>query len=221
MTVAYDLPFSAGGGGMIGAPDWVDTQRYTIDARADGDPPREQMVLMLQSLLADRFKLAAHWETRQVPVYALVIAKSGSIGPQLVPHAADNVICRNPKTDLPASSQPGATSVPVGCGGVLISPGHIVVKSTLADLAKSISWFQEIDRKVIDRTGLSGTFEISVDYSPSPPTNQPVSDAPAQDPKLPSNIFTALQEQLGLKLESQIGPVDVLVIDHVEQPSEN
>jgi len=108
----------------------------------------------------------------------------------------------------------------VPCGGYLISPGHIVLEATLADLAKGISWYQQIDRAVVDRTGLSGTFEITLDYSPSPLSAQPGPDTSA-DSSLPLTIFTALQEQLGLKLESQKGPVDVLVIDHVEEPSAN
>ena len=141
--------FSAGGGGMIGAPDWVDSQCFSIEAHAEGNPPREQMVLMLQSLLADRFKLVAHWETQQLPVYALVMVKPGKTGPQLVPQAADNSTCRDPKAQPPAP-QPGvALRLPPPCGGYLISPGHIVVESTLADLAKGISWYQQIDRAVV------------------------------------------------------------------------
>jgi uncharacterized protein (TIGR03435 family) len=218
--IAYGIPFSAGRSAMIGAPNWVDSQCYSIEARAEGNPPREQMVLMLQSFLADRFKLAEHWETRQLPICALVVAKPGKTGPQLVPHAADNSTCRDPKDQSPAPQPDVAPRVVVPCGGYLISPGHIVVESTLADLAKGISWFEQIDRAVLDRTGLSGTFDITLDYAPSLSGAQPSADGSA-DPSLPSTIFTALQEQLGLKLESQTGPVDVLVIDHVEQPSEN
>jgi uncharacterized protein (TIGR03435 family) len=114
-----------------------------------------------------------------------------------------------------------ALRVPVPCGGgFLISPGRVATESTIADLAKNLGWFQQIDRAVVDWTGLNGVFDITIDYAPSFPGAQSGADASA-DPSLPSTIFTALQEQLGLKLESQTGPVDVLVIDHVEQPSEN
>lgn len=219
--IAYNLPFSAFGSGMIGAPGWVDSQCFSIEAHAEGNPPQDQMALMMQSFLADRFKLAVHWESRQLPIYALVLAKPGKTGPQLVPHAADNSTCRDRKTQPEPTVQPGiAPRVLVPCGGYLISPGHIVVESTLADLAKGISWSQQIDRAVVDRTGLLGVFEITIDYAPSLPSAAPGADTNA-DSSLPSSIFTAIQEQLGLKLESQTGPVDVLVIDHVERPSEN
>jgi uncharacterized protein (TIGR03435 family) len=90
----------------------------------------------------------------------------------------------------------------------------------VADLAKAISWFDQIDRTVVDRTGLSGVFDITVNYEPSVPGAQADVNAGA-DPSLPSTIFTALREQLGLRLEPQTGPVDVLVIDHIERPSAN
>jgi uncharacterized protein (TIGR03435 family) len=217
--IAYGLPFSAFNGGMIGAPGWVDSQCFSIEAHAEGNPPQDQTALMIQSLLADRFKLAVHWESRQLPVYALVLAKPGKTGPQLVPHAADNSTCRDRKTQ--PEPQPGiAQRVLVPCGGYLISPGHIVVESTLADLAKGISWYQQIDRAVVDRTGLHGIFEITIDYAPSLPSAELGADTNA-DSSLPSSIFVAVQEQLGLKLESETGPVNVLVIDHIEEPSAN
>jgi uncharacterized protein (TIGR03435 family) len=219
--IAYNLPFSAFNGAMIGAPGWVDSQCFSIEAHAEGNPPQDQTALMMQSFLANRFKLAVHWETRQLPVYALVVAKPGKTGPQLVPHAADNSTCRDRNTQPEPPSQPGiAQRVLVPCGGYLISPGHIVVESTLADLAKGISWYQQIDRAVVDRTGLNGIFEITIDYAPTLPSAAPGADTNA-DSSLPSSIFVAMQEQLGLKLESQKGPVNVLVIDHIEEPSAN
>jgi uncharacterized protein (TIGR03435 family) len=214
--LAYGLPFSAFGTGLIGAPEWVGSQCYEVEAHAEGDPPREQMVLMLRSLLATRFKLITHWETRQLPVYALVVAKQGKTGPHLVPHAADNSTCRDLKDQSRSSEPNGSSSVSVPCGGYLISPGHIVVESTLADLAKGISWYQGIDRVVVDQTGLNGIFEITIDYDPSLSVADTNSDS-----SLPSSIFTAFQEQLGLRLESAKGPVDVLVIDHIEEPTPN
>jgi uncharacterized protein (TIGR03435 family) len=108
----------------------------------------------------------------------------------------------------------------VPCGGYLISPGHATLEATLADFAKGISWYKQIDRAVVDWTGLSGIFEVTLDYSPSPLSDQPTADTTA-DSSLRLTIFTALQEQLGLKLEPQRGPVDALVIDHIEEPSAN
>ncbi len=200
--IVYGIPSSAWREGMIGAPGMGGLALcYSIETHAEGNPPQEQMVLMMRSFLADRFKLAAHWDTRQLPIYALILAKPGKIGP-LVPHAADNSTCRDPKDrsfpEPRAGVKPGAM---VPCGGYLISPGHIVLDATLADLAKGISWYQQIDRTVVDQTGLSGIFEITLDYSP-PLNAQPGPDTSA-DASVPLTIFTALQEQLGLKLESK------------------
>jgi uncharacterized protein (TIGR03435 family) len=220
ITVAYGLPFSAGHGGMIGGPSWLDSQRYDVEARAHGDPTREQMAVMLQSLLAERFKLAAHWETRESPVYALVIARAGKTGPKLVPHAADDSTCTDLKSEPQAPAQLGvvAHSAPPCGGGFFVSPGHIAAESTIADLAKAMSWFEQIDRSVVDRSGLDGVFDITLDYAPYLSAADPGGDVSSS---LPSTIFTALQEELGLKLEAQTGPVKVLVIDHMEQPSPN
>ena len=99
-----------------------------------------------------------------------------------------------------------------------MSPGHIAAESTIADLAKAMSWFEQIDRSVVDRSGLDGVFDITLDYAPYLSAADPGGDVSSS---LPSTIFTALQEQLGLKLEAQTGPVKVLVIDHMEQPSPN
>lgn len=219
--IAYGIPFSAWREGMVGAPDWVDSHCYNIQAHAEGSPPQDRMALMMRSFLADRFKLAVHWETRELPIYALVVARQGKIGPQLVPHAADNSTCRDPKDQSRPQEQARVTPpVLVPCGGYLISPGRFVLEGTLADLASGISWYQEIDRAVVDRTGLTGSFEITFDYSPSPLNAHPGPDTSTDSPAS-LTIFTALQEQLGLKLESQKGPVRVLVIDHVEEPSAN
>jgi len=217
IILAYQLPLSAQ---LIGAPNWIDSERYNIEAKADGDPVQLQMLPMLQSLLADRFKLIVHWETRQLPIYALVLSKAGKTGPQLVPHAADNSTCRDLIAHPPVLQPGDAPPVPCG-GGFLFSSGHIGAESTMAQLAKNLSWFQQIDRAVVDKTGLSGTFDINVSYAPFVSGAQPGTDAIAADSSLPSTIFEALQEQLGLKLEPQTGPVDVLVIDHIEEPSPN
>jgi uncharacterized protein (TIGR03435 family) len=226
IQMAYKLPLTGNQnqGLIIGAPDWVDQITWDIEAKADGNPPREEVLLMIQTLLADRFKLALHQEIRQLPVYALVVRQPGKIGPQLVRHAADNSTCQRASNQPPAVTQPGARSarLPPPCGGDFrTGGGHIGVEATMETLAKSLSYFQQIDRAVLDRTGLAGTFDITLDYVPYTRNAQSASDANADDPALPSTIFTALQEQLGLKLESTKGPVDVLVIDHVEQPSAN
>ena len=218
IQMAYNLPVTGNKGLIIGAPDWVDQITWDIEAKADGNPPREEVLLMIQALLADRFKLVLHRETRQLPVYALVMRQPGKMGPQLVPHASDNST-RDPSVVQPGA-QPPRRQPPCG-GGFRVGGGHVGAELAMDTLAKSLSYFQQIDRAVIDRTGLSGTFDISLDYLPFVRGTQPNADLTGADPSLPSTIFTALEEQLGLKLESTTGPVDVVVIDHVEQPSEN
>jgi bla regulator protein BlaR1 len=224
VSTAYQLSLGMGRGAIVDAPDWIDSEHFDIEAKAEGNPTREQLILMLQSLLADRFKLAAHWETRQLPVYALVLSKAGKTGPLLIPHAADNSTCHDLKAQALPPTQPGAgpVSIPAPCGGgFLISPGHIGTESTMAVLAKNLSWFQQIDRAVVDNTGLNGTFDIAIEYAPFALNAQVNADATATESSLPATIFDALREELGLKLESTKGPVNVLVIDHVEQPSPN
>jgi uncharacterized protein (TIGR03435 family) len=182
-----------------------------------------QKQLMLQSLLQDRFKLVIHHETRQLPIYALVLAKAGKIGPQLIPHT-DNANCVDPAAPTP--NEAAGSSLPL-CGVFYIS--HIG-NSTVSPEARNVTmeWFASnlsglVRRLVVDRTGLSGTYDLTLHYTPDvgQPGVQPGNDAAASDPSAPPSIFTALQEQLGLKLESQTGPVDVLIVDHAEEPSEN
>ena len=218
VSLAYNLALSLGRGAIIGTPDWFESERYNIEAKADGNPPREQMILMLRSLLADRFKLVVHHETRQLPEYVLVLSKAGRTGPQLTVHDAE---CVEPAPGQPPPSPNGAGL----CGfrsrrgrsaGTVALVGE---KVTIDMLAERLS--QNVGRTVINRTGLSGDFDFTCEFAAvEEPTSQSGADASA-DSSLPSTIFTALQEQLGLKLESQNGPVDVLVIDHVEQPSPN
>jgi bla regulator protein blaR1 len=221
---------------LAGSPAWIRTDFYDIEAKAQGNPTKDQMRLMMQSLLADRFKLAVHQETRQSPVYALVLSKAGKAGPQLKP---DDGSCSTttpadiqslntaPQIPAPASSSASASKIPAIPCGVLIlvppsAPGRLRVagrKVTLALLAKMVqNPTSGVDRPVFDHTGLDGTFDISCEWAPR--LNGPAPGGFTPDPDGPT--FTeALQDQLGLKLEPQTGPVDVLVIDHAEQPSPN
>ncbi len=220
-ALAYNISLSQGRGAIIGAPSWFDSMRYDIEAKAEGDPPREQMILMLQSLLADRFKLAVHHETRQLPVYALVLTKAGRTGPHLKPHASDAECINEPQTD-PGPGQAltaycGDFRIGAAAGGGLRETADAI---TMDRFAASIA--QQVDRPVVDRTGLDGVFDLDLQFtSQRAALAQNGSDAATSGPEAPPPIFTAIQEQLGLKLESTTGPVDVLVIDHVEEPSEN
>jgi uncharacterized protein (TIGR03435 family) len=201
---------------IVGAPDWVQTEHYDIVANASGDlrpvspgAPRAQF-LMLRSFLIDRFKLKAHLETRDAPVFALVVARAdGKLGAALVSAHDDcaAIVAAEVKGERPASP-PGERPA---CG-LIAGPNRIAGGNTsMSQLATTLSG--PMSRMVLDRTGLSGVFNFTLDFVPD---GSPI-DA---SQNLPS-LQTALQEQLGLKLEPARGPVEFLVIDHVERPTEN
>jgi uncharacterized protein (TIGR03435 family) len=212
-----------------GGPKWLDSDHFDVVAKAPdgvaigpavpGSGPGP-MQLMLQSLLADRFKLTLHRETRELPVYALVPARSdGKLGPRLTPSAVDCAATGGRRGGPPpAAPQPGARP---SCG-LRIGPGNFSGGGvSMAQLTQVLA--QRVGRVVVDKTGLAGGYDVDLDFTPDqmPPGPPPPGvQLPRIDPNGPS-IFTALQEQLGLKLESTKGPVDVLVIDHVEPPTED
>jgi uncharacterized protein (TIGR03435 family) len=213
-------------------PKWAKTTRYDIQARASGEPNKDQYRLMMQALLADRFKLAVHRETRQIPVFALVLEKPGKMGPKLRPHS-DNPPC----AVLPArgSAQAGPYFVdgfPTACGGVTgeVVSGHDhfggrnVTMDMIADILGA-GW-EDPGRPIVDETGLTGEFDFAIKYTPQVNDSQRVA-AGAQpqgstqfDPNGPT-FMEALKEQLGLKFESKVAPVEILVIDHIEEPTPN
>jgi bla regulator protein blaR1 len=217
---------------LAGAPAWVRSQPYDIEARAQSNPTKDQMRLMVQSLLADRFKLAIHYEKRQLPVYALVLAKEGKTGTQLKP---DDGTCSTTTSDIqtintsPKFPQPAASptsSLQIPCGVLMPVPANAPGRFRVAGRKVRLEFLAQmasapvtgLDRVILDRTGLSGTYDISLEFSPVAVGPPP----PGFTPDETGLTFSqALQDQLGLKLEPQLGPVDVVVIDYVQQPSEN
>jgi uncharacterized protein (TIGR03435 family) len=223
ITMAYQLqPFQ-----VQGAPDWTRIDRFDIAAKLDGDPPPvpfgepDQMMLALRTLLADRFKLAAHWETPEMPAYALVQARAdGKLGPNLRQSSTD---CEAIRAASREAAREGRAINPntddrVACGvrnnnGLMQFGGY-----PLTLFANALA--NQVARVVIDRTGLTGNWDFELTFTPERVRQQALAgNAPTGvDPNGPS-IFTAIQEQLGLRLESTKAPVKVLVIDHVEQPA--
>ena len=224
-----ELPFL-----MSQMPKWTALAvRFDIQARAAGNPTKDQMRLMMQSLLADRFKLAMHTETRELPVFGLVPLKAGKTGPQLHRHPDDSS-CSAARPPIPAASSapaPPATiagGFPATCGGFVnlrpCPPGRSCLGArnvTVGLIATTFSGpgFANLDRPVLDQTGLTGKFDFTIEFTPELPPQAPGS-AFQPDPTGPT-FLEALRDQLGLKLVPQTGPVDVIVVDHVEQPSEN
>jgi bla regulator protein blaR1 len=209
---------------IVGGPAWLTSDRFDIVAKApDGFTP-DQLRPMVRNLLGDRFKLKAHVETREMPTYALMLARAdGKLGPKLTTAKADcDARGRRGGGPPPAPPAPGE---PIECG-FIIGIGTMNAGSMgMADLARSLSGF--VNRIVADKTGLSGKYDFQLTYTPEGrglpglPVAAPLgADAPPADPN-GASLFTALQEQLGLKLDSQKGMVDVLVIDSVEQPTED
>jgi uncharacterized protein (TIGR03435 family) len=185
-------------------PEWVLTDRFDIQARATGNLTKAQLRMMMQSLLVDRFKLAIHFETREVPVFALVLAKPGNTGPQLHPHS-DEPPCS-------AASPCGRfDSLPNPPGQFKIGARNVTMGFIANVLATS-----ELGRPVLDQTRLTGNFDFTLEWTP----NMPASPDFIPDQSGPTYI-EALKGQLGLKLESTRGPIQVPVIDHVERPDEN
>jgi bla regulator protein blaR1 len=223
--IAFAYKLSANQGRVLREqiPKWVLSNRFDIQARAQGSPTKDQMRLMMQSLLADRFKLVMHGETRQLPVYGLVLDKAGKLGPGLQPHS-DSDPCSTDPGPMPAAGSAIPEAV-VACGGIQAMPGSVpgrmalgARKVTMELFANSLPGLGNVDRPVLDKSGLSGMIDLHIEFTPQvngppPPNFQPDPDGPT--------FLEALKEQLGLKLEPQTGPVDVLVLDHVEEPSAN
>jgi uncharacterized protein (TIGR03435 family) len=217
---AYDLQDYQ----LSGDPPWASSEHYDIQAKADGNPSvREMEGPMLRVLLEDRFKLTIHRETRQLPVYELTIGKAGA-KLQLSKEGSCTPYSENspPPTSTPGQPRPNFC-------GFHTTPGDGLNRTldgegiTMAALATTLSrtYVSLLGRNVIDATGLTGPYDVHLKWAmdslsaPAGPNVTPPSDATGP------SIFTALQEQLGLKLESTKGPVEVLVLDHVERPSEN
>ena len=224
---------------LFGAPDWLASDRFDIVAKAEGDVapgPDGPLPLMLRGLLADRFKLAVHTETRELPIYALVKARSdGRLGPQLNRATVDCAAARGGPAGRGAVPDAfrgrGGGGPAFGPGvrppcGQLIGPANIAAGGvTMAQLATLLSG--RVNRIVVDRTGMTEHFDLDLSWTPDQMPQMPPGALPPGAPPLPPidpngpSLFTAVQEQLGLKLESTKGPVEVLVIDRVEQPTED
>lgn len=207
---------------ISGGPGWIGTARYNIEAKPDSPAGPNEWKEMLKNLLADRFQLAFHRETKEFPVYALMLArKDGKLGPGMVESKEGGCVARDPSKPL-GPPGPGQKQF---CGNVLMGLSQMTATaSTAADIAPLLSF--AVGRKVIDKTGLTGKYDITLKYTPD--ENQRAMMMPPGAPPTPArgdapgpSLFSALQEQLGLKLEAQKAPVEILVIDRAEKPSEN
>jgi uncharacterized protein (TIGR03435 family) len=185
-----------------GGPPWMESERYDVTGQPEsqGQPNERQLRAMIQTLLTDRFKLTFHRETRELPIYAITV---GTGGPKLT------------KNDSNPNGLPG-----LFFRGLGVLPA---TNATIGDLA-GVLQTAVLDRPVVDKTGLQGRFDFMLRWTPDETqfSGLGVRVPPASnDPDAPPGLFTAFQEQLGLKLDSTRGPAEVFVIDRVERPTEN
>jgi uncharacterized protein (TIGR03435 family) len=204
--------------------------RFNIEARTENrDVIKDQLRLMMQTLLVERFKLMVHYETREVPVFALKVLSPGTTGPKLRAHSADTS-CPNYHpipADLHAAPAPEppetvAGGFPTYCGGILGVPASAQDRYSFGGrdvpmrlIANSLSSWGNLGRPVVDETGLRGTYDFVLDFTPEPPPKYATIDSGGP------TFQEALKKQLGLRLDSQKGNVEFLVLDHVEHPEGN
>jgi uncharacterized protein (TIGR03435 family) len=209
---------------LVGGPDWIRSERFDIVAKAEQPFPAWgpagaplPLLLMVRTLLGERFGLVVHQETRDLPVFALVVARDDrKFGPEITPSKLDCESQARRGGPPPAPATPDQPTC-----GMRIAPGQMVMGGTpMSQFATVLSNF--VQRVVLDRTQLAGAFDFRLSWTPdripqgAPPPGAP--PLPPVDPNGPS-LFAALQEQLGLKLESTRAPLEVLVIDRVERPT--
>jgi uncharacterized protein (TIGR03435 family) len=208
IAIAYNLPFQ--GTQLSGGPDWIRSMDnlYDIEATADGNVGVDKMRLMLQTLLAERFKLTLRRETKEQPVYVLTVGKNG---PKLQKSKLEEKDCDDPANQC-------------HFGGAGQGRGIHVKAFDMAELAVSVSNFT--DRPLIDRTGLTGLYDIDTEgwvpmrQRPVPPGADPSPESTAMNDPTRPTLFMIF-DKLGLKMESSKAPVEMFVIDHIEKPTEN
>ena len=230
MLVAYGLESVQ----LLNVPDWATTERFAIEARINDDTSSATVRLMLRSMLADRFAVTVHTERRELPIFALKMARSDNrLGPKLRMSGSECAPVRFPEgvpPPPPPPPSPAGNAAPIRiilphdepqrrrCGAML-APGWMSARNiTMEELTRLVT--QVMRRPVVDETELTGEFDLDVVFQPEGlggaligPPPQAISDAPA--------LTTALQDELGLRLEFRTGPVDVVVLDRIERPTEN
>ena len=239
---------------QISGPDWMSSARFDISAKVPAGTTKAQSKVMLQNLLADRFKLVLHHSTKESSIYALLVAKGGPKLKESAKESTDAVAISQPggqgmegpgrgmmgkdgRPQLPPGT-PKGTPMIIGEGQMIAPGGKIRMISNGATIGRFLDVLaNQLDRPVTDMTGLSGTYDITLDFAvdPSimqakmaamgggpPPAGMAPPEGAAQDPTGGATLFSALTEQLGLRLEARKGPVDLLVIDNVQKtPTEN
>jgi uncharacterized protein (TIGR03435 family) len=216
---------------VVSRVPWAMEDRFDIEARAEGNPTKDQYRSMMRSLLAERFKLAAHFETREVPIFALVLAKPEKLGQQLRLHQASDPVCSEPaSTPAPGAArglaEEDAAGFPESCRGIrrmkpsapgrLRNGGRDVPMTLVAGILTGVG---NVDRPMFDQTGIKGNVDFSLEWG-LVAANLPSGEEFHPDDSAPT-FEQALKEQLGIKMLRKNGPADFFIVDHVEHPSAN
>lgn len=230
ITFAYGMrDFQVSGG-----PAWIASDRFDIVAKVEDSRAQEiqkllpvqrldEMRLLIRSLVADRFKLSVSHQTKELPIYALVVAKGGSKLKEVPPPDPSSNAASPPRPSAPGAApappRPGGFGMSIDNSSAVLTARAIPISNLVMILS------QPLNRQLVDRTGLKGTYDITLKWTADAGSGggelQVAPDSASSTDAAGTSIFTALQEQLGLRLESTKGPVDTIVIDHIEQPSEN
>jgi len=209
-------------------PGWVKTTNYDIEARASGSPTKDDLRLMMRSLLEERFHLVIHREMREGPVYALVLAKPGTLGPRIKPHPADDPDCvmtKSTKTTTGTDPTCGASSpiVPETPGDFATAVYNMPMDAIAVELGRTAVLGRVssmIGRRVVNRTGLTRAYDYKLEFAPEQALNAQPGESADSESGGPS-FTAAVKNQLGLKLVPEKLPVEVIVVDRIERPSEN
>lgn len=229
--IAFAYGLNLGQFQLVGGPSWLADDKYDVTAKMEGNPEwtgpgsekPDPISVAMRKLLSERFKLKIHKETRELDAYALVMVKPGTPGPALKPSPTDckALMEQARQGRLPPQQGPPDFSKPIPCS-IMGRIGQINFDGFGMTQVANM-FVGQAGRPIVDRTGLSGTWQFVMTFfqerpqgAPPPPPGEPI----ASDPNAPS-FFTALQEQLGLKLESTKAPIEVTVIDSAEHPTDD
>jgi bla regulator protein BlaR1 len=208
-------------------PKWVSSEKFVINATASGKATKDQMRLMMQSLLADRFGLRVHFEIRTEPVFALVLITPGKPEPRIRPHSQGqpcNARWTMPTDRSSPSVAPGGFMPDCGSIAAIDGPDHTVLlgarDASVEQIANYIAILDGFGRQVVDQTGLTGKFDFTLQWTPERPA-PPSAESTPRPGSTRLTISEALRDQLGMKLKRAKLPVSTLVIDHIEPPTPN
>ena len=211
VTFAYSMQNSR----VEGGPDWLDTVRYDITAKASEAATPDQMLLMFRTLLADRFKLTMHMDARDTAIFALVRARAdGRLGPQL--RASSTADCDAARAEQARGAAIAAADGRPICGGRTRAGFIMAGAVSMDELARNMS--RMVGRAIVNRTGLPGRYDFDLKFTPEGELTTVAAD---RGPDTSPSLYVALEEQLGLKLEPQRAPVDLVVIDSIQRPVED